>query len=199
MVPINRKTTPRVRAGRVQKKNNWDETPNYYNTVQKIPLVDRRRPGPGFRHLLKQRDIHTFIDILPDWQELSTGLDAIVLAPGEFNTDGYHTTGCVYICAWDQELWQETRLDFFDDHQDIFDRLGLLYERREDYVLCKWSEPTIRAYQLLHILLHELGHHHDRITTRSMAEAARGEPYAEAYARQYADRIWGRYFDVFGF
>jgi len=199
MVPINRKTTPRVRAGRVQKKNNWEETPNYYNTAQKIPLVDRRRPGPGYRHVLKQRDIHAFIDILPDWQELSKGLDAIVLAPGTRGAAGYHTTGCVHICAWDQDLWEESRLDFFEDHQDIFDRLELPYDRCEGYVLCKWREPTIRAYQLLHILLHELGHHHDRITTRSQADAARGEPYAEAYARKYADRIWDRYFEVFGF
>ncbi len=127
------------------------------------------------------------------------GLDAIVLAPGTRGAAGYHTTGCVHICAWDQDLWEESRLDFFEDHQGIFDRLELPYDRCEGYVLCKWGEPTIRAYQLLHILLHELGHHHDRVTWRSQADAARGEPYAEAYARKYADRIWDRYFEVFGF
>jgi hypothetical protein len=48
----------------------------------------------------------------------------------------------------------------------------------------------VRAYQLLHILTHELGHHHDRITTQSQKRAARGEPYAEAYARKYEALVW---------
>jgi hypothetical protein len=32
-----------------------------------------------------------------------------------------------------------------------------------------------------------LGHHHDHMTTCSQRDAARSEPYAEAYARRYAD------------
>ncbi len=49
------------------------------------------------------------------------------------------------------------------------------------------------AVQNLHILLHELGHHHDRITTRSRRRASRGESYAEQYARTYEERIWADY------
>ena len=49
----------------------------------------------------------------------------------------------------------------------------------------------------MHILLHELGHHHDRITTRSKVRASRGDSYAEQYALRYADRIWDEYFRVF--
>jgi hypothetical protein len=51
----------------------------------------------------------------------------------------------------------------------------------------------------MHVLLHELGHHHDRMTTRSRNEAARGESYAETYANRYADRIWEAYEAEFGF
>jgi len=50
---------------------------------------------------------------------------------------------------------------------------------------------------MMHILLHELGHHHDRITTKSRARTARGEPYAETYAREYGDRLWDAYFREF--
>jgi hypothetical protein len=195
---VNRKTTPRVKRGRVQKKNNWELTPNYYSHIQPIPVIDRRRPGEGYRHLLLQRDIELFISILPDWDELAKGLDAIVLAEGEWNTNGYHTTGVVHICAWDTELWTETVTSHFEDHRDISERIGLQYELKDGYVLCKWTAAQAKAYQLIHILLHELGHHHDRITTKSQLEASRGEPYAEAYALKYLDLIWEHYIDVFG-
>jgi hypothetical protein len=78
------------------------------------------------------------------------------------------------------------------------DRLDVPRVDRGSYVLCKWTEETARAYQLLDVLLHELGHHHDLMTTRSRWNAARGEPFAEAYARRYADVIWDAYMMTFG-
>ena len=69
----------------------------------------------------------------------------------------------------------------------------------ERIVRVRWSEPSARAYQLLHILLHELGHHHDRMTTRSRPDRPpRGEPYAEAYAHRHEALIWERYLERFG-
>jgi hypothetical protein len=82
-----------VKHGRVQKKNNWEETPNYYNTFQVVPVVDRRRPGYGYRHLLMQRDVLRFIEILPEWDEIARELDAIVLAPGSASSYGYYRPG----------------------------------------------------------------------------------------------------------
>ena len=67
----------------------------------------------------------------------------------------------------------------------------------ENGYLCKFTEAQARAYQLLHILLHELGHH-DRITTKSQKRASRGEPYAEAYALTYEAKIWDVYQRRFG-
>lgn len=58
--------------------------------------------------------------------------------------------------------------------------------------------PEIRAYQLLHVALHELGHHHDRMTTKSKRRASRGEGFAERHALNYGDRIWERYLEAFG-
>ena len=46
--------------------------------AQPLPVIDRQRPGRGFQHLLKRRDIENFIAILPHWDELSEGLNAIV-------------------------------------------------------------------------------------------------------------------------
>ena len=68
----------------------------------------------------------------------------------------------------------------------------------EDDVFCGFTESTARAFQLLHILLHELGHHHDLITTRSRRKASRGEKYAEGYALLHSALILDRYVEKFG-
>ncbi|HLK59894.1 MAG TPA: hypothetical protein VKU00_25255 [Chthonomonadaceae bacterium] len=101
----NRKSTPQVVRGKVQKKNNWHLSENYYRAPQpRMVVIDRKRPGQGYRHVLNKRDIYQFLELLPDWDNLAIGLNAIVLAPGEWDTGGYHVPGVVHICAWDAGL-----------------------------------------------------------------------------------------------
>ena len=105
------------------------------------------------------------------------------------------------VCAWEADLWVDFKNDteFFDDHEPVFHRLRVLMDKADDgYTMCKFTEAQARAYQLLHILLHELGHHHDRMTTKSQVRASRGEPYAEQYALTYEARIWEHYQETFG-
>ena len=196
---MNRRSAPKVVGGKVQRKNRSTTTPNYYDTPQTSPVIDRRRPGLGYRHILMKRDVERFINILPDWNELSKGLNAVVQAPGNGYCDGWHKPGVVAVCAWERDVWVEVGPWYFDDHKSIFNQLGVPCESLDtgDH-LCKFTEGTAKAYQLLHILLHELGHHHDRMTTKSKRESARGERYAERYAIKYARWIWNRYFDEFG-
>ena len=193
-----RKSAPKVTGGKVQRKNNWTITPDYYNSEQPLPVIDRKRPGAGYRHLLKQKDIVDFIAILPHWPQLSTGLNAIVLAPGDWGRFGYHVRGVVHICAWDKDLWIKLSPEGYEQERFFLERLGVPSEKGDDEFVCKFTETTARAHQLLATLLHELGHHHDRITTRSQSRASRGEPYAEEYARRYTEQIWTRYLDTFG-
>lgn len=194
-----RKTAPKVRGGVVQKKNRTALTPTVFNTPQDMPAIMRERPGEGFKHLLLRRDIEQFIRLLPDWAELSQGLNAIVLATYEDDTMGWWEPGIVRICAWNREMWIEHWDEFVAEHQDIYERLGIETERAPDgCTWVKYTEGTAKAFQLLHIFLHELGHHHDHMTTRSKRDAARGEPYAEAYARKYEAIIFDRYQEVFG-
>ena len=195
---FNRKTDPKVIGGLVQKKNNWALTPDYYNTRQSVPVIDRRRPGRGYRHLLRQRDVLDFIGILPEWDELSAGLDAVVLAPGSYYVYGYHTKGVVHVCAWDEDLWLTLTHAGYEQEREILERLRVPCERRDEDVLCKFTEETARAHQLIATMLHELGHHHDRMTTKYKARPSRGEPYAEEYAGRYAERILVSYQEVFG-
>ena len=193
-----RKTAPGVRGGKVQKKNRREQSPNYFNDTQARPVIDRQRPGVGYRHLLRKLDVSRFIELLPDWDELSRGLDAIVLAPGD-ECMGWYADGVVALCAWPREIVGEYDADFVAEHRPILDRLAVSCEkRRKNSRFVHWTEGTARGFQLMHILLHELGHHHDLITTASQREASRGEGYAEAYATRNAEELWEKYFAVFG-
>jgi hypothetical protein len=194
----HRKTTPKVQGGKPLRKNNWELTTHYSQTPEPEIRVDRQRPGRGYRHLLGKADIERFIALLPEWDELAAELDAIVLAPGDSSTDGFHYTGVVAICAWEAEVWVTYPPSYYDEHHWIIEKLGVDAEHLDGAVWVKWTEETARAYQLLHILLHELGHHHDRVTTRSQKRAARGESYAEEYARRHFDQIFERYRVAFG-
>ena len=201
MPHLNRKSAPQVSGGRVQKKNNPEQTASYYDTPPPALVIDRQRPGKGYRHLLLRRDIETFISLLPDWPELSRGLHAIVLAPGGGRCDGYYGRRVVHVCAWESDLWIDYKqsTDFFESHEPIFRRLGVAMQPSDDgYTLCQFTEAQARAYQLLHILLHELGHHHDRQTTKPGGRPNRGETYAEDYALRHEAQIWERYQEAFG-
>jgi hypothetical protein len=198
MKRLQRKTNPGVVAGQVRKKNRTAQSPTVYSPVAGL-TVSRLKPGFGYRHVLRQKDVASFLELLPDPERLTEGLNAIVLAPGNERCDGWYRPGVVAVCAWERGLWREMSPGGYIEHRDLFERLEVPCEPLEngDY-LCEFTEPAIRAYQLLHILLHELGHHHDRMTTRSRVDACRGEGYPEDYAREYERRVWEQYLSAFG-
>ena len=198
---INRKTAPKVRDGKVQMKNRTALSRHYWNYCQNRPIIDRLEPGRGYRHVLLKRDVEKFIGLLPDWDELSRGLDAIILDAGCARRYGWHRSGMVAICAWDRELVGEWSAYFAHENRRLLKRLGVVCDPREKAkrVRIHWTEQTARGFQLMDVLLHELGHHHDRMTTRSERRSSRGEYYAERYALGYADRLWDAYFDAFGY
>lgn len=198
MFVLPRKSTPRVRNGRVQRKNRWEETPNCCNTAQPTPVIDRQRPGWGYRHLVRKNDLRRFVAIIPDWRELSIGLNVLLLARGADDCMGWHRPGLVALCAWDRKLILSPVYDsFYREHQHLLESLEVpCVPCGGDWEL-QFTESTARAFQLIHVLLHELGHHHDRLTTRSKISPCRGEGYAEAFARRYETTILRRYRDEF--
>ena len=199
MRTFHRRTAPRVKRGKVQRKNRSAPTPNCYNTPQPRPVIDRRKPGFGYRHVLRKADIERFISLLPNWRRLSQGLNVILLDRGDGDCAGWHRPGVVAICAWERELWYETSAGWHGEHRCVLEQIGVPFESTDDgRMLLQWTESTVRAYQLTHILLHELGHHHDRMTTRSRRRACRGEDYAERYALQNSRLIWDRFLREFG-
>lgn len=188
MYSTQRKTAPRVVGGRVLRKNNHEVTRSF-----DTPFVTRERPGKGYRHVLAQRDVYEFVTLVPDFDELSRGLSGIVLAAGDPWIDGRIHGGFIYLCAWEGDLTSNLREDYFEEHRDIFARLGVPSDPvKNGRVTCHFDEPSARAYQLLHVFMHELGHHHDSMTTRSKI-GNRGEAFAESFAREREAMVWDRY------
>jgi hypothetical protein len=217
MAQMNRRSAMKVRNGRVLKKNNWRLEPRDYRALPQSEIrLDKRRPADGSRHLITIAQLRRFISLLPNWEEVAVGLDAIVLDSAD-DCAGWCAPGVVAICAWDPNLWEWWSASMVEEHAHILDLLEVErvpIEQSDEYrefvedlaalgikrtrpgriadVELRWTEPQARAYQLLHILPHELGHHHDRITTRG-PRAPRGEPYAEAYANRVLETIWPSY------
>ncbi len=195
---VHRKQSPKVKNGRVQKKNNWEKTARYSQVKNLGYVIDRQRPGKGFRHLLLKEHVERFSLLLPDWDELSQGLDAVILAEAEPGTHGWHDDGLIGICAWPRELVEVVSREYATSHAEVLDQLGVPIEKAGSSVRIHWTEETARAFQLVHIFLHELGHHHDRMTTASKRQSARGEGYAERYAHEHSREIWESYQVEFG-
>ena len=211
----------RVRDGLVLSKNNWRPDSGDPGTLgQHEVRLERRRPPEGYRHLITIAQLRAFIELLPDWQQVAVGLDAIVLDSAT-DCQGWCGPGVVAVCAWQHELWDWWRPDELEEHRHLLDMLDVQrvpVEQSPQFgafarwfeetagkpvepaglMEVRWTEAQARAYQLLHVLPHELGHHHDRMTTHAKRFAGRGEAYAEGYANRVLEQVWPAYGRRFG-
>ena len=194
---FNRRTATKVKGGCVQRKNR--RRPTGHDGY----VLDRESPGRGFRHVVTKRDVQAFIDIIPEWQRFSERLERIILASHSEEDDGAHEfyhreeTGAIFLHAWPDDLWREFTTPYFDAHQEIFERLGVSCERFESRVTCRFTEIQACAFMLLHIFMHELGHHYDR-THQKHIGSTKGEDYAEMFATSRFEQLLPAYMRVFG-
>src|SRR3954447_3143258 len=198
MVGYRVRSWPRVRSGKQYQSERSAPAPADHNAQRPCPELFRKHPGTGHRHVLRVRHVRQFLSILPEWPSLAVGLNVILLAPARPSCDGFHRPGLVAICAQPRSLSPLVpNGQYIRRHRDLFDRVGVPIEKADAGHVLHFTEDTLRAYQLLHVFLHELGHHHDRMTTRSRRRASRGEHFAELYARTNGDYIWSSYFKQF--
>jgi hypothetical protein len=213
----NRRSAMRVRDGRVQKKNNWERDHRRLLAPSRDAVrLERRRPAEGYRHLISIAQLRDFVTLLPRWDEVAGGLNVILL-DSETDCDGWCGSGVVAVCPWQHDLWDWWGPEAVDEHRHLLDLLDVervpvarstefaeFFEQigkrapASNWIELRWTEGQARAYQLLHILPHELGHHHDRMTSRAQRFAGRGEPYAESYANDVLAEIWPVYARRFG-
>jgi hypothetical protein len=190
----------RVRAGQVAKKNNWvPDVNDYYARPQSEIQVERTDPGPGYRHVVTVSELRRFLEILPDWDELAVGLQAISIWRGNSEWLGLSNPGVVVITAWPREMWWLVEPSWIEGEAEILERLEVevIADPESSHLEVRWTPPQARAYMLTDVLVHELGHHHDRMTSRS-GRLGRGEGYAVQYARRVRAEVWPEYVRRFG-
>lgn len=193
----NRRTATKVKGGRVQRKN------RQIPTGRLGCVIDRESPGRGFRHVLTKRDLQAFIDIIPDWDRLAERLERITLSAHSSSAYGAHgffhreETCEILLHAWNEDLWVWLTPKFFADHRDIFLALGVSHEESEEDILCRFTEAQARAFMLLHVFMHELGHHHHCLRAKHRSTDL-DEDYAERFANQRFHQMLPDYKRVFG-
>lgn len=194
-----RKTAPKVRDGQVQKKNRWEKSVDADDTLLTELGIsfDTRAPGPGQKHVVTELDVRRFIRCIPDWNTHAEGLRAIVLAPLDDAMGCYDHRGIIYLSTWDQDLFWSCDAEFFEEHRTTLLRLGVPHDQVvDDAIPLYFDERSARAFQLVHIFLHELGHHRDRMTQQG--RSGRGEEFAETWAVRMEEQVWPRYKEFFG-
>jgi hypothetical protein len=121
---IKRKTAMRVRGGRVAKKNDWaPDARDYYARPQSEIQIERTDPGPSFRHVVTVAQLRKFLVLLPDWDELAIGLEAISIWRGNVEWVGLSNPGVVVITAWPREMWLTVDRAWVDKEAELFERL----------------------------------------------------------------------------
>jgi len=204
----NRKQSPKVIGGQVLRKN------NHTKTARLGYVVDRVRPGKGYRHIIRKKDVHDFIELIPDWEKICDGVESIILDSGDEWADGYYQhqynegTGVIWITAWNDELWRKFSDSYFLEHHWLLQKLKVVNDRlveideetKEEVISwrCYFNEAQAKAFTLLHILLHELGHHVDKMRSRNKDACSGGERFAENYANRNFEKIWPGYLQRFG-
>jgi hypothetical protein len=201
LVPaIHRKSATRVRGGRVAKKNNWvPDLKDYYARPQSEIQIERTDPGPGYRHVVTVSELRQFLEILPDWDELAVGLEAISIWRGNSEWLGISNPGVVVITAWPREMWWSVEPSWIEEEAEVLERLEVevVAHPESSDLEVRWTPAQARAYMLTDVLVHELGHHHDRMTSRS-GRLGRGERFAVQYASRVRAEVWPEYTRRFG-
>jgi hypothetical protein len=192
---FHRRTATKVRNGRVQKKNNHSLT--RLNGLH-LGLSD---PGKGYRHVTSKEDVWRFLRLIPNWKRLSSDLDLIYLTYAtETGYDGWYDSGGepqIVLCPWPESLMVEMDIPGYKEHEEILHTFGVTASEDEFGINCQFTPESARAYQLLHIFLHELGHHEHRMT-KGRGRSGR-EKYAEEYAIRMQRKLWKQYCDLFSF
>ena len=197
-IHARRKVAPKVKDGTVQKKH------NHVPTAALGYVLARESPARGCRHINTKRDERLFTSIIPDWPALSAGIESIILTSSGHDHEGLYeyflreNTGSIRIPAWHGDLWSVVSTAYFEEHRAILGKLGVASERQDDGIQCRFTPSQARAFLLLHVFLHELGHHVDRMQSKSQRSSRRGEPFAERYANELALVLWPDYVRVFG-
>jgi hypothetical protein len=197
MPAIVRRTSTKVVDGQVTRKSR-----GYLSSAAEY--IIRKEPAHvGFTHVVSPNQLRKFLQIVPGWPEAAHRLHEIVLTGGSNYGFGYQTfyqhskVGVIALCAWPKELWKPVSSAFYSEHRHVLDALGV--ERSRDRLphILRFTVAQARAFSLLHVFMHELGHHRDWLRRRGRGLPNK-ELIAEDYANRYFDQLLPIYCEKFG-
>ena len=148
--------------------------------------IERERSGRGWRHVVSRADVERFVELIDDWDELAEALSVIRLAAGAW-TFGYSNPHAIAVRAFPRDM-RVPMVRF-----DCFARRVLSLLEVPAVGRCFHFQPdTARAWQLLDVFMHELGHHVD-MRSNAMMRARGGEYFAIRFAADRLVVLWPRY------
>ena len=162
--------------------------------------------------MVTQSDVFNFIRMIRRWETLSIWLNRIVLDTGSRTRFGWFRYGTVALCTMPANLVVGIQREWFYRDIDSFDRVGIPYERQSDDqrsanahdpelahadFVCRFTLSQAKCFHLTRTLLHELGHHADRVSNRK-GWCSRGEDFAERFGRRLERDVWQAYINLFG-
>ena len=198
-----RKVTPKVRNGKVQKKDRhqWTEFQDLLdeNTFSTIKM----KPEEGYIHVVDQKCVLDFVSLIPDWENISKGLSALVLDSEGCNhqTDinyypkSYHS---IWLSAFPKDMTLYWSKGFAMGHKKITDFLGVEQEEIDGgEIKTVWTKPKAQAWQLLHLFLYDL-YCHFECFAQGKEKYYHQDKLAEEYAIKTAELIVSDYEKVIG-
>jgi hypothetical protein len=135
----------------------------------RLPRIASEPAGEGFRHVLRGKDLASFLRALPWWDGLGRGLETILLARGESGLLSWQLPGLIGLCAWDAGLKLSLSRAEAARHAWLLERLGAS-TRVNGRLELTFTQDSARAFQLLGVFLDEL----ERFRRREQDRQAQG-------------------------
>lgn len=138
MMSRRSKSTPRVKDGRVQRKN-------YRDVSQPGPLeIQVDAPTAGHCHVVSRELLERFVELIPEWREHSRGLERIVLGGGGTRYDGRYEDGVIELSAWPDPVAIIMAPGYHAMHRAIWDRLRVPSRPEPEFIAMVWSgDPDV--------------------------------------------------------
>lgn len=200
-----RREHPREKRGKRKPKPNKSDRLRWFPGPPGVFSVHRRSPGRQRYHPASPDDVRRFVQLIPGWQRVADDLDGVLLC-GPWSAEYYDTEGLygqhgIVLFSWPKDPRLSMWYAFTRHVPDTIRYLGLKERKRDRSFQSLWTPAQARAYVLLFVLLHEIGHHVDWVMSRDVhrrRRAGRGEPFAEDWAAEYRHRMWDDYVSAFG-
>ena len=198
-----RKTTPKVKDGRVQKKNRTDESEYLALVDGRSFTVIKHRAKPGYRHVLQLPEVYRFVELIPNWTAVSKGLSALALDAygSDEQTETHYESGyrAIWMRPFPESMQTSWSRSFYERHEEFASRLGA--EALADdgaAVTLSWTVAQAKAWQLLHLFLYDLSVHDQFMRSGHKPRTEHRNATAEEYALETASRILPTYEKALG-